>query len=89
MFINMNMQVLTGPEWLAEMFDGTVNTTSTAKIEVRRTAENTPFIGLGIKTDPAYAEDMLLEVNGKTVGEWLTEITVKLNEETGAVTLAP
>ena len=79
------MQVLTGPEWLAEQFDGTVNSKRTAKIEVRRTIENVPFIGLGILTDPAYAEDMLMEINGKTVGEWLTEITVNLNTETGEV----
>jgi len=81
----MNIQVLTGPEWLAEQFDGTVNTKFTAKIEVRRTIENVPFVGLGIKTDPADAEDMQMEINGKTVAEWLTEITVNLNPETGQV----
>ena len=78
----MTAIVLTGPEWLVEMFDGNINSTNTAKIEVLRTADNVPYIGKEILTDPTYQDGLNTIVNGKEVWKWLEEIEIEIEEGT-------
>ena len=77
----MIVTVLTGPEWLAEMKQPATNSSNTAKIEVLRTANNVPYIGVEILSDPVYQEDLNQVANGKTIREWLTEIQIEINPE--------
>jgi hypothetical protein len=77
----MIVEVLTGHEWLAEMFDGAVNSTGTAKIEVMRTPDNVPYIGKNILIDPTYAEDLEQVINGKKLRDWFEVIEIEINTE--------
>ena len=73
----MTATLLTGPIWLAEMFDGSVNSSNTAKIEVRW-IEGLPYIAPEVLTDPTYTDALETEVQGKTVAEWLELVVVEL-----------
>ena len=76
----MIAQVLTGPEWLSEMFDGAVNSTGTAMIKVLRTPDNVPYIGKNILIDQTYAEDLEQVINGKKLKDWFEVIEIALPE---------
>lgn len=76
----MTVEVVTGPQWLADQFDGAVNSTNTAKIEVRY-INGIPIISKNVLTDPTYAENMLQIVNGKPMADWLEPIEIEVPEE--------
>lgn len=64
--------VLTGPEWLFELYNGYVNKLGTAKIQPIIDPDGKPIIGKSILSDPDW--DLTIDVNGRPVSDWLEEI---------------
>lgn len=76
----MIVEVLTGPQWLADHFDGRINSINTAKMEVRY-INGTPVIGKQLLTDPTYQDDLDQEINGQKVRDYLTLINIDIPQE--------
>jgi hypothetical protein len=75
------MKVLTGPEWLFEMFNGIKNPKGTAMIQPARDAKNRPIIGHSVLNDPDWdylTGTKLTDPNNpndtRVIGDWLIEI---------------
>lgn len=77
--IETNIVVLTGPEWMVDLFDGFSTADNKALIQVTRDADNRPIISANVITDTTWdiiPDNLTNPETGETkrVREWLTPI---------------
>ncbi|MCR9252300.1 MAG: hypothetical protein NXI20_17880 [bacterium] len=82
--IETEIKVLTGPDWLIPLFDGSTNDTGTAEIKVSFDADGKPIISKNIISDSTWNTEQLVpspEGEVRKLKDWLEEINYVYIEE--------